>query len=163
MIPTPNNGYDLIVCNMAFNYFTGSIANIKNICAFVAHYLKKKSRFIFTAFDGKAVIKLLNNTREWHSSDKDKRFHIKLLGKDTTLMNCGQKIDVKLPFSGGKFYTEYLVNIDYIEKQFSKFNITLETEERFSAYISDYKHKQYLDNDDKIYTSLYHYYGFYKE
>jgi hypothetical protein len=83
------------------------------------------------------------------------------------LENVGQQIDVLLPFSNDKYYTEYLVNIDYITEQAEKLGFTLEIDESFSNYLLLYKEQNLqgynlMSNIDKQYSSLYHYYCFHK-
>ena len=83
------------------------------------------------------------------------------------LQDIGQKIDVLLPFSNDNYYTEYLVNIDYIADAFKEHNIILESDQSFSEYLDVFKKENkkvydLLDNNDKKYVSLYHYYCLYK-
>lgn len=164
-IQLPNNGFDLIVCNFALHYLIGTYANVINIGKFINHYLKPGGRFIFTAFDGKKVLNLLEeNKGEWKSSTPNK-FHIKKKYTQTTIQPIGQKIDVLLPFSNDQYYTEYLVNIDYLSREYAKYGLTLETNMSFGDYQAKYKPRgdnKIMDADDLLYTSLYHYYGFYK-
>lgn len=164
----PNSGFQLIVCNLAFHYLIGGKTFVSNIIKFVSHYLQPKGRFIFTAFDGEEVLALLNeNKGEWKSS-KPNKFHIKKEFKEDILNPLGQQISVLLPFSDNKYYTEYLVNINYLEREFIKHDMVLETAQSFGEYqmlFEKLNKKMYnmMDDDDKLYTSLYHYYGFYKK
>lgn len=163
----PNNGFDLIMCNFAFHYLIPNKKALVNIGKFINNYLKPGGRFIFTAFDGQSVFNLLKEHKgEWMSEKKDK-FHIKKKYNQSTIQPTGQEIEVLLPFSSGEYYTEYLVNIDYIEAEFQKIGLVLETNQGFSQYLKNYKvsnknSSKIMDEDDKLYTSLYHYYGFYK-
>jgi guanyl-specific ribonuclease Sa len=80
----------------------------------------------------------------------------------------GQKIKVLLPFSNKDYYEEYLVNIDYISDELSKLNIVQETNNSFRDYLTEYSKLNKagyiaMDESDKIYSGLYHYYGFYKQ
>ena len=84
------------------------------------------------------------------------------------LQDIGQKIDVLLPFSNDNYYTEYLVNIDYIAEAFQQHNIILESDQSFGEYLDAFKKENYkvyesLDSNDKKYVSLYHYYCLYKK
>ncbi len=162
LIFTPLNGYNLIFCSLAFHYLISDKASIINIGRFIKHYLKPGGRFIFTAFDGRAVFNLLSETGEWKSPGK---FHIVKKYETNMFAPYGQKIDVLLPFSNDQYYTEYLVNIEYIALEFENLGLTMETKKSFGDYINGYNGKgdKALDADDKLYTSLYHYYGFYKE
>jgi SAM-dependent methyltransferase len=173
-VPVPLEGFDLIVCNFALHYLIGSPAAVKNVATFVKHYLKPKGRFVFTAFDGAAVVDLLEHhpttshgaDRTWESKTPEK-FRIIKDYKGATLRNTGQKIKVLLPFSNQDYYTESLVNIGYLEAVFEKAGLVLETDESFGQYLADYKRAnpagyQALDEDDKTYVGLYHHYAFYR-
>ena len=160
-IPIPPAGFDLIVCNFALHYLIGSKPAINNIAKFISSYLKPGGRFVFTAFDGQDVVDLIGEDKEW-KSDIPGKFHIKSKYTGDIIQPFGQKIDVLLPFSKDAYYTEYLVNIEYLESVFGKLNIILETDQSFSEFLPGYKNANRMDEDDKLYTGLYHYYCFYK-
>jgi len=165
----PNNGFNLIVCNFAMHYLVSGKSAVINIGRFISHYLKPGGRFIFTSFDGERVFNLLEeNKGEWKSEIKNK-FHIKKKYKNKIFQPVGQQIDVLLPFSNGTYYTEYLININYISAEFEKFGLILETNQSFEEYQASYSGQRnkknpnkIMDSDDLLYTSLYNYYGFYK-
>lgn len=153
---------DLIMCNFAFHYFVKNMKSLQNVCKLINHYLKKNGKFVFTAFDGKKIFNLLENTDEWIIKKDDKiKFGIKKDYKSKNLLPIGQKIKVLLPFSKNNFYEEYLINIDTINKELNKFDIFLESDNSFSSYLN--KYKKVLSEDDKIYINLYHYYIFVKK
>ena len=165
-IGIPTQGFEIIVCNIAFHYMLGTKKSIDNVAKFIANYLKPGGRFIFTAFDGNAIMELLEETSEYKSEIKDK-FHIMSDYESKVLKPYGMRIKVLLPFSLDEYYTEYLVNISYLEDVFSKHNMILETDESFGEYLDSYSRVNKsgyssLDDDDKKYTSLYHHYCFFK-
>ncbi len=169
-IAIPSTGVDLIICNFAFHYLIKDRKALINIAKFINYYLKPGGRFVFTTFDGKAIVKLLNeNNGNWtitHGSQV--KYSIKKDYTTTFLDPIGQKIDVMLPFSNDTYYSEYLVNIDYIAEEFEKLGFTLEIDESFGSYLDNYKRQNHsgyasLDDNDKKYSSLYHYYCFYKK
>jgi SAM-dependent methyltransferase len=158
----PQNGFDLIICNLAFHYLIKTYAMLINVIKFINHYLKPGGRFVFTSFDGGDVVNLLaENNGEWNSTIKGK-YSIKKTYEGNALLPLNQKIKVLLPFSNNEYYEESLVNISYIEKEFMRFNIVLENNQSFSEFFNGYSGIGDLDPDDKLYTSLYHYYSFYK-
>jgi hypothetical protein len=168
-ISIPNDGVDLIICNFAFHYFIADKKRLLNVVKFISHYLKNGGRFIFTAFDGKDIIKLLNeNNGNWTvNKGSEIKYSIKKQYDINMLQEIGQKIDVLLPFSNDNYYTEYLVNIDYISDAFKEHNIILESDQSFSEYLDAFKKENkkvydMLDSNDKKYVSLYHYYCLYK-
>jgi hypothetical protein len=126
-------------------------------------YLKQNGKFVFSAFDGQKIVDLLEeNNGEWTINvDDDVKYSIKKKYDNNILEGIGQKIDVLLPFSKNTYYEEYLINIDIIEKELSKYNIILETNESFSNFFDSYN--GHLNNDDKKYVDLYHYYIFTKK
>ena len=161
---------DIIMCHFAFHYLIKDNKSLQNIIKFIAYWLKPGGRFIFTAFDGKEIIKLLNeNNGEWTiKSNNDIKYSIKKQYKTNFVENIGQQIVVLLPFSKNKYYSEYLVNIDYISHEFDKAGLTLEIDQSFGEYLPQYKASNKsgfisMDENDKTYSSLYHYYCFYKK
>ncbi len=170
-IHIPITGVDLIVCNFAFHYFIADKKHLVNIIKFISYYLKPGGRFVFTAFDGKEIIKLLNeNNGNWtivSTDEKEIKYSIKKQYKINVLEPIGQKIDVLLPFSKNQYYSEYLVNIEYISSEFASYDMTLETDQSFREYFDEYRRTnrrgfESMDVDDKTYVGLYHYYCFYK-
>lgn len=158
-IPFPANGCDVVVCNLAFHYFCSSRDSIYNIIELVSKLLAPKSRFLFTCFDGSKVVKLLREC-DGHYIVRQKdvvKYEIKAKYKNATLDDCGQQIDVLLPFSKGEYYTEYLVNIDYIASVCKKYDLHLEIYDNFMSYADRVPKALQTDlNDmDKQYISLY--------
>lgn len=169
-INIPRDGVDLIVCNFAFHYFLANRKSLTNVVNFINSYLKPGGRFIFTSFDGKAIIQLLNeNSGEWTVKvGNEIQYSIRKQYSTNFLDLIGQKIEVLLPFSKMQYYQEYLVNIDYVASEFEKHGIILETDEGFEEYLSNYKkinarNFSTMTANDKKYVSCYHYYCFYKK
>jgi hypothetical protein len=156
---------DLIMCNLAFHYLIKDKKSISNICKLINYYLKSKGKFIFTAFDGNRIVKLLKEHKgNWTiKAGKDIKYSIIKKYNANELDECGQKIDVLLPFSADTYYEEYLVNIDTIEAEFAKYGITLQVKESFDKYIDNYRKKDELDANDRLYVGLYHIYIFAKK
>lgn len=161
-LPIPIQGFDLIICNFAFHYFVNTHKNILNLLKFINYYIKIGGKFVFTAFDGLNIINLLkDNNGIWNSKTLNK-FSIKKAYTTNELLPYGQKINVLLPFSNGEYYNEYLINIKYLEDEFKKYNFILETNTSFKEYFKTYKYLNNLDDDDKLFVGLYHYYSFVK-
>lgn len=156
------SSFDYIICNLAFHYFLSSEKSLSNIISFINAYIKPGGRFIFTAFDGKKILDLINENAEWTVKKGDEiKYSIKRLYKNSILEKTGQKVDVKLPFSD-EYYSEYLVNIEHISNVFANHGFELEINKSFDEYKSFYN-KSDLDSDDMTYVGLYHYYQFYKK
>ncbi len=158
----PVNKFDLIICNFAFHYFVNNMKQLENIINFIDYYLKSGGRFVFTAFDGSSISKLLiSNKGEWQSADK--KYHIIKQYTTNDLLPIGQKIKLLLPFSNGEYYVEPLVNIEFISKKFAEKGINLEINESFLDHASKYGNRHRLTDDDFTFIGLYHYYSFYKK
>jgi SAM-dependent methyltransferase len=158
-ISAPTGGFEFINCNFAFHYFCESKENILNVLKFVKTLLKEGGRFVFTAFSGHKVHDLLiKHKGNWTTSDN--KYSIIQKYKESEVMPHGQKIDVLLPFSDKKYYSEYLVNIEYIEAEANKLGLILESSDSFGTYLPKYNSK--LREEDAFYTSLYYVYCFYK-
>lgn len=157
------NDFPVIVCNFAFHYFLQSEQSAANVVKFINNYARIGTRFIFTAFDGAAVMALLNDNRgNWtvyDKSDKDRpQYSIRSNYEVDTLQQFGQQIELMLPFSVMDYYKEYLVNIEAIAEVFEKYGFVLELNKSFI----DYGGELPLSANDKIYVGLYHAYCFVK-
>lgn len=124
----------------------------------VNHMLQSKGRFMITCFDGKKIFDLLQDTNEWTS--KNKKYSIKRAYTSKEFTDLNQPIDVLLPFSGGTYYREYLVNFNFLERIMNQHGFKVIANESFSTMFQQFKRnnpKVYtqLDDADKEYTSLY--------
>lgn len=152
---------DVIICNFAIHYIIENDEKLLNLIQLLNFYLKPNGRFIFTCFNGKKVFKLLENTQQWDLYDNNSdylKYSIKKLYTSKNLNNTGQKIDVLLPFSKQKYYTEYLINIDHVNNVFNDNNFTTEISESFTCLLNNFKtNKVYssLSNQDKEFIDLY--------
>jgi SAM-dependent methyltransferase len=161
---------DLIMCHFAFHYLIANKKSLINILKFVNYWLKPGGRFVFTTFDGRAIVKLLNeNKGNWTSKNSADQVKYSIVKQYATtfLDSIGQQIEVLLPFSNSKYYSEYLVNIDYIAEEAGKLGLSLELDQSFGDYLDTYKLDQFngyqsMAADDKQYSSLYHCYTLYK-
>lgn len=165
----PSDGFKLAICNFAFHYFLGSVGSLRNVLSLLDKIIAPGGRFIFTAFDGAKIVKLLNaNAGNWTNKvGNEIQYSIKSENKVTLLAELGQKIDVWLPFSLN-YYGEYLVNLEYLSLEFSKKGFQLEINESFSEYLDAFakdnpRVSAELTVEDKKYVSLYHTYVFYKK
>ena len=150
---------------MAFHYLMKNKKSLRNICRLINHYLKPTGRFVFSAFDGHRIVRLLEeNGGEWTILVGDRvKYSIKKKYSDDHITSIGQQIDVILPFSRNTYYPEYLINIDTIKKELGKYNIVMESNESFSKYLNKYHDYSKLDTNDLQYIDLYHYYIFVKK
>ena len=154
---------DIIICNFAIHYIIINDDYLTNFIKLLDYYLKPNGRFIFTCFDGQRVFNLLKDTEIWNSYENNNlKFSIKKLFKSENLANNGQKIDVLLPFSNNEYYTEYLVNLDYVSNVFNQSNFTTEISLSFSTLLDEFKNRNSkvynnLSKSDKEFINLYQY------
>jgi hypothetical protein len=154
---------DIIICNFAIHYIIINDDYLTNFIKLLDYYLKPNGRFIFTCFDGQRVFNILKETDMWNSYENNHlKYSIKKLFKSDKMTNNGQKIDVLLPFSNNEYYTEYLVNLDYVSNIFNQSNFTTEISLSFSTLLDEFKtryNKVYnnLSKSDKEFINLYQY------
>jgi len=154
---------DIIICNFAIHYIIINEDYLLNLIKLLDHYLKPNGRFMFTCFDGERVFNLLKDTEIWNSYENNNlKFSIKKLYKSNIMTNNGQKIDVLLPFSNNEYYTEYLVNLNYVSKIFKEFHFTTEISLSFNTLLNEFKIRNLkvynqLSDSDKDFISLYQY------
>ncbi len=161
--------FDLIICNFAFHYFAKSTETLNNVATFANSMLKKDGQMVFTAFDGKKVVKLLNE----HDGDYkvettigDQTHRIYGIRSPDYKVNYvseipGQQIEVLLPFSKNQYYKEYLITEKIAQEAFEKNGFIKISVESFGDFIPQYKNA--MTDDDKEYVSLYSIYTFKKK
>jgi len=163
-----------IVCNFALHYIVNNKKNTQNFVNLLNKLLEPGGIFIFTAFDGLKIFKLLqeksDENGEWNKYDENGALIYSIRKKYKTDMFTGscQNIEVLLPFTGGKYYTEGLINIENLKQEMSKKKINLVAEDSFGIYLTKFDtDKPYfskkLSELDKEYASLYNFYIFHKQ
>ena len=173
--------FNTIVCNFAFHYFAKSSETLDNAIRFANSMLKVGGQIIFTAYDGRKVIKLLNDHNgdykvyfsgdyKVYASDdtsaEKQIYGIRATGPSDGKTNFvseipGQQIEVLLPFSGGQYYKEYLITEKIAEEAFNRNGFLKVSIESFKDFIPNYKNV--LEDVDKEYVSLYSIYTFKKK
>jgi len=175
------NSADAIICNLAFHYFLATPAALSNIITLYQCLIRSGGVLSILSMDGKEIHKLFmdNNIKygetwdsymihdENSSLPKVRKFSLKRLYKTNILEKTGQQIGVLLPFSNGEYYTEYLVNYEYISEQFKDngFNdiqITNVMANYKGFEVFNSKLFNALKDDDKKYLSLFSYFTAHK-
>lgn len=157
---------DAIVCNLAFHYFLGTSESIANFMTIAEETVAENGLICITCFCGESIYNLFKKLKistgdKWELYENDiLKYSIERRYSSNNLEYCGQKIGVLLPFSMGKYYEEYLVNVGAITKEFKKRGFKRESFEtldkvfaRFSA--KDHRTYSFLTENDKEYLSLY--------
>lgn len=171
----------LIICNLAIHYLIFDQKHLLNFISLVKKSLHKDGYFIYTTFDGKKINSLFDKTDkieggvekvksdaiqindEWIVyEDEVVKYRIIKHYKGNKLENFGQKISVKLPFSGSDMYQEHLVNIDFVNGEFIKHGFEIVRVGSMGDYIEEIAElnpRLYnkLSVDDKKYIDLYGY------
>jgi hypothetical protein len=148
-----------IFCNLALHYMMGDKKYMENICAFIAHNLKKDSEFIFTALDGAKVFDLVKKT----PFEVSNRYLIQLVRPVSGVAKFKgfEKIKVLLPCSPDP-YEEPLINIFELDKAFHKYGIVRIEHKSFDGLLQNFKEYRSqlyseLSEDDKKFIGLYAY------
>ena len=141
--------FDVITCQFAFHYLCESKKTIDFVINIINNNLKNGGIFMMTGYDGKMVFDLLKDTEVLEY--KYKGTFAKIIKKyDGRFKNYGQIINVYIEKIGIP-QDEYLINFEYITKQFKKHNIKVVEESYFN------KSYKYLSEDELKYIGLHKY------
>jgi SAM-dependent methyltransferase len=124
--------YDVIVCNLAIHYFLESISSMRNYINFCCQALRKGGVVIITCLSGQKIFDKIGDGSYDLVENEILKFSIKKLYNNTKLEPAGQRIDVLLPFSDSKYYTEFLTNINVLRTEFEDRSFVLESEITFA-------------------------------
>jgi len=114
--------FDGASCNFAIHYL---VPNITDFASLVSQCLRPRARFFFTCFDGQKVFDLLAANNGVYEVYEGERLKYKLVSKyNEKKFTRFLKIDVLLPFSRGRMYEEFLVDIEEFKKQFANADMT---------------------------------------
>jgi SAM-dependent methyltransferase len=162
-IGIPVGTVDVVMCNFAIHYLIGTPENTRNLINLINTLLKPGGHFFFTAFNGEKIFELLKEKGAWEIREGEVlKYSIikKYVGE--SMEPTGQQIDVLLPFSGGKYYTEYLVNFKYLLNEFSSNGFAVEKKGDFGSFLPLFKTEvarlyKGISKDDVEFLSLYSY------
>ena len=157
---------DAVVCNLAVHYLLNSTESMRNFIMLVNSLVKQGGMIILTALFGEMVHNLFKKEKiaegeSWNIFENDvKKYSIKRLYSSDSLETAGQKIGVLLPFSGGNYYEENLMNTAALILEFKAYGFQLQSKKSISESINEFKARnQALGNaltaGDKTYLSLY--------
>jgi SAM-dependent methyltransferase len=164
----PLEGSKLVVCNLALHYIIPNKLKSQNFVNFLNKILATDGIFIFTSFNGEKIFKLLelnaNSDGIWNKYNNAGKLLYSIKKKyKGVFTGSNQQIGVLLPFTDGEYYTENLININVLNAQLEKKKIKLIANESFETYLDKFSvnktnfYKQ-LNDIDKEYISLYHFY-----
>lgn len=140
----------LAVCNMAIHYMCESDASIWNFVMLVDSLLAVGGHFVFTCYNGARIYDLLTTSNQIDLlSGTDVKYSIKRGFNPGPFKNYGQKIEPLLGCAGGRYVSEFLVNIGYLIKMFKQRGFKLVTQVRFDSLLPTFS----IDNID-VYDKL---------
>ena len=162
----PAAGANAMVINLAIHYMCDTTDHITNFVKLCANLVASGGKMVITAMFGELVHKLLidNNIetgKAWSKyQDGVLKYSIRKDYNAKEMVDVGQAIGVLLPFSVGDYYTESLVNTDYIIALYAEYGFDLVEKVPFSKYFRIYEtHSQsrfrQLTSDDLEFLSLY--------
>jgi hypothetical protein len=153
--------YDVIVCNLAIHYFLENVAFMKNLVNFCNSILSDNGIVVITCLSGEKIFDKVNKTGKYELLENNViKFSIKKIYSDNTFENAGQRIEVLLPFSNGKYYTEFLVNLNTLKEEFKEASFMVESEKQLSEMTNNFKEVnpmvyEKLKDVDKEYIDLF--------
>ena len=162
---------DGIMMNFAIHYMYTDQKTLRNLIELIHELLKDGGRIMITCLSGQRVFNLLKDISPGQSWDSYEgsvlKYSIRKEYRSSRLTKYGQKIAVKLPFSGDKYYEENLVNISNLVAEFARYKLEHEINSSFGDYLEQYsgedkKHYNKMTPEDKKYVSLYQVITFYK-
>ncbi len=160
---------DAITINFAIHYIMDNENKIRDAARLISTLLKSGGQVSITCFDGASIMSLIGDQDKWTGIEKQStKYEIVKQYKSQELTDVGQAIGVLLPFSGSQYYTEYLVNSEYLQRVFADHGLSLKTSGSFGSKLSAFSkenHRVYgmLTELDKQYVSLYRYFVFEKK
>jgi len=143
--PQGTNGADALVINLAIHYLAGDVVTLRNFVALCRDLVKVGGAVIITTMFGQRVHDLLTGQDvklggSWDSrQDGVLKYSIRRDYSASRLTKAGQRIGVKLPFSGGEYYEEYLVNVEGLVAEFSARGFAAVETRAFDAYFDEFR------------------------
>lgn len=159
---------NVVSCQLAIHYLIQSLPTLRNVFKIVDTKLMPSGYFIFSCFDGQRVFDALKDKDEYQIHEGEiLKFSIKKEYKSPQFSQFGQKVGVKLPFSKNEYYSEYLVNVDYVIQWFESHKYSVEQSQYFDELLPNFKKENpsvyaALSDADKEYMKLYRYVVLYK-
>ena len=125
--------------------------------------MDKDGEFVFTAFDGDAIIKLLEQHKgKWEVSENGKKkYSIIAKYKSTDIKTPKRSIKLILPFNvNTHYYDENLINDQILDKEFKSCGLSVVKEGSFMDFSDKFREKKshfynQLTEADKTFVGLY--------
>lgn len=162
----PGEGADAVVCNLAVHYFAGTNDALANFVVLCRGLVRVGGSVILSTMFGSKVLDLLAREQipqgqAWQSEqDGILKYAIERRYSGTRLTKAGQTIGVLLPFSDGRLYEEFLVNVGHLADEFRRRGFRLESTPSFQDYAKEFATRNAvvdakLTDADRQYLGLY--------
>lgn len=162
----PPAGADAVVSNLAVHYFAGTAVDLRNFAALCRDLVRVGGLVILTTMFGHKVHELLagegvKTGQSWDARQEGMlKYSIRRDYAEEKATDAGQRIGVLLPFSGGDFYEEFLVNVGFLTDEFVSRGFRVVGLPTFDSYFPDFKTRnpamyKMLTPADLTYLGLY--------
>ena len=144
---------ETVIINHALHYFAYTDSLLENIINYINMVIESNGKIIITIMNGRKVFDLLKkNNNEWKISPN--KYFIEFTNREKNINEFNRYIDInlKLPFSNNEIYTEKLMDINHIIKNFKRNKFLLIEHKNFL----DFKINNItLEEDDEKWVGLY--------
>lgn len=139
--------FDIISCQFAMHYFLKDELSWNNFKNNIRNHLRSGGYFIATTFDSKLVIDAIGdndslvNYYDDSNGNKKKFFEIIKRYDSTENITVGSAIDIYMSwiFNEGTYVTEYLVNLEFVVKEFLNIGLELVDTDTFGNQLALHK------------------------
>jgi SAM-dependent methyltransferase len=136
---SPVDTFNNIFSNHAIHYFAESLDTIRNFAKLCERMTSSGSYIVFTCPFGDEVFEKLKDTGKWDHYEHDVlKYSVHSMYTDKTMLSSGQKAKWMLPFSAGKYYEEYLVNVDTFKEIFEEQHMRLILKKSMGSYMDGF-------------------------
>lgn len=141
----PPAGADALVINLAVHYLTGTAVDVRNFAVLCRELVRVGGAVVVTTMFGQRTHDLLAaegvaTGESWDARQDDVlKYSIRREYAEDGLTAAGQKIGVLLPFSNGEYYSEYLVNVDALVREFAARGFAVVGAPTFDASFDEFR------------------------
>ncbi|HEU0068844.1 MAG TPA: hypothetical protein VFQ26_06220 [Nitrospiraceae bacterium] len=123
----PIGEVDSVVWSFSFHYICYADDMVIKYAKFMSHVLAPEGTVIISIMDGNKLFGVLQKHGEFRRrfADGTDKYHVTSSYTEKKITNTGQKIQILLPFSGKDYYTEYLVNTEFLDSSMEKEGLCL--------------------------------------
>jgi hypothetical protein len=152
---------DGAMCNMAIHYMVYNNKLMNNFISLIKNSIFPQSKFMCTMMDGRKIYNYLQTRQggEWIAYEGTiRKYHLKIDPLCPMPEGASVPIELILPFSNGKLIKEYLIDVDYMIKQFAAAKFELIDRVNFGEQIGKVGHginNSDINESDRIFIGFY--------